>query len=127
KRDDHDEKSFDDRSKPYRGLKSRDDRSETFHPSEDGKDFVKRDSFSERPKRRRTNGDYAERKPRFKKEGKPDFKEEQKSFEENRREPASSETDRKWNRKSGHEFYGDRKKSARHGRNDRKEKTESYK
>src|SRR6185369_8607588 len=41
-----------------------------------------------------------------------------------REESASDESDPKWNRKSGHEFYGDRKKASRNGRTNKKERTE---
>ena len=110
------------------------DRSETFHPSADGKDFVKREAFpSERPKRKRKDESFSdtENQPEFsdsesRSDNKADFKERKR--DDNNNEEAAGESDRKWNRKSGHEFYGDRKKTiGRGGRNDRKEKKEYLK
>jgi 23S rRNA pseudouridine2605 synthase len=104
------------------------DHTETFHISEDGNDFVKR---VERPNRRRSDKRIpgGENKPRssasrFKETSKSDFN-MRKSFAPNEDENASDATNSKWNRKSGHEFYGD-KKSFRQKRNDRKPRTESY-
>ncbi len=146
KRGDRDEKPYSDRSddkkdfakdsekkSSYRGkpkpFAKRDDRdekpsrerSEIFRPSEDGKDFVKQD---ERPKRRRSDDAVpdGERKPRVR--GAGDFK-ERKPFVKRSEESSADESDPKWNRKSGHEFYGDKKKAAR--KFDDKPRTESYK
>jgi len=141
KRSDGDEKPYGDRSKPFERSEKRDfkprgtddpgfserkpfagrnervvkpveDRSETFHPTDDGKDFVKRDpKDTDRPKRRRTDGEDSS----FKEKSKPGFG-ERKPFERTPDENSPDAPDRKWNRKSGHEFYGDRKKSARPSR-----------
>ncbi len=142
KRDDHDDKSFDDRSKPFRSEerpsgdrparsfkkspdkkftserkksttrrydrdgKPFDERAETFFPAEEGNDFVKK---SPRPQRKRSDGKVQD--------------EETGKTSERKEKDFSPGDDPKWNRKSGHEFYGDKKKERR---SSKKESAESY-
>ena len=120
------------KSKPFakrddNNEKANDDSSETFHPTEDGKDFVKRDEItSKRPKRKRKEEDIPELTDESNDSSAndlADFK-ERKTGKSSTEESLSKDSDQPWNRKSGHEFYGDKKKSLGRKRNDKPEKTE---
>ena len=114
KRDDNDEKV-------------KNEHSETFHPTEDGKDFVKSDKIAaKRPKRKRKEEDIPEltnESNDSQVNDRSDFK-ERKTAKRNSEESSSKDSGQPWNRKSGHEFFGDKKKSLGRKRNDRKEQSE---
>ncbi len=113
-------KNFSDgRAKPFRKtddrkIKPEVEKSEVFRPSDDGKDFVKHD---ERPKRKRNDDSSSDSG------SKPNLK-ERKFAGKSREDSEDGDSEKKWNRKSGHEFYGD-KKPKRNDR-DKKTRTSSY-